>query len=170
MSAPEPPAEAPSTGQAHQPSSPSSSNLVDLDEQTRTRQAAWRLSARNKNNTAAWVMWAAAPFVAGVQIHDFYLGSIARGLIKIALAVIGWFAFMVGYMAWVFTFPSDSTQSLPVPGPLFWGGLVLLTLTFLTLTIWWIYDAFTMTRRLEANNDAIRHEVAAELRLDPWSF
>lgn len=135
------------------------------------RQAAWRFSARNKNNSAAWIMWALAPFVVGVQIHDFYLGSIGRGLIKIGLMVLGWGLFMVGYVSWIVSIPTTGySDEVPPPGPLFLTGIIVSILCFLALLVWWIVDAFRMTRRIEAQNDKTRQQIAGELGIDPWSF
>ena len=38
-------------------------------------QAAWRYSARSKNNTVAWLLWLGGPFLIGLPIHDFYFGG-----------------------------------------------------------------------------------------------
>lgn len=162
----------PTRGPAHAGAPPVPGVQGQMDPEARSRQAAWRFSARMKNNTAAWIMWAAAPFVVGVPIHDFYLGAIARGLIKIALVVIGWGAFMVSYLGFIFTLveAEEQSQSLPTPGPLWWLGFGLALVSALVLVAWWVYDAFKMSSRIDARNDAIRKEVAREFDVDHWSF
>lgn len=152
------------------PAVPTDQGQSDLAN--RSRQAAWRFSARMKNNTAAWIMWAAAPFVVGVPIHDFYLGAIGRGLIKIALVVIGWGSFMAAYFGFIFTMVAagEQSQDLPAPGPLLWVGFGLALVCMLVLFAWWVYDAFKMSTRIDSRNDAIRKDAAQEFNVDPWSF
>ncbi|MDO5618818.1 hypothetical protein [Kocuria sp.] len=153
-------------------SQPGPAGLENADAAARSRQAAWRFSARMKNNTAAWIMWAAAPFVVGVPIHDFYLGSILRGLIKVALVIIAWGAFMASYFGFIFAVvgAGEDAQVIPNPGPMLWVGFGLTLVCWLVLTVWWIYDGFIMTKRIDARNDSIRQETAQELAVDPWSF
>lgn len=131
-------------------------------------QAAWRFSARRKNDTTAWLLWIGGPFLIGLPIHDFYFGAIGKGLAKIGLLIMIFVFFMGGIIAGAATeSTSGSTGAFPV---LFGGGLLLAGLSFLAVVIWWIMDGVTMSRRLETTNDRIRHQIAAEQGVDPWSF
>lgn len=134
-------------------------------------QAAWRYSARRKNDTAAWLLWIGGPFLIGIPVHDFYFGDISRGLAKLGLLVLIFVSFIGGGIASAIfasqTYYSSSSSGLP---GLFMAGMLVAGLCFLALTIWWIYDGVTMSRRLENTNDRIRQEIAAEQGIDPYSF
>ncbi|WP_181954282.1 TM2 domain-containing protein [Kocuria coralli] len=131
-------------------------------------QAAWRYSARRKNDTTAWLLWIGGPFLIGLPVHDFYFGDIGRGLAKLGLIVLGFvgmvISFIVGAMS---TAGTDNAMGMPA-GILI--GMGLLLLCFLILAAWWIYDGVTMTRRIESKNDRIRQQIAAEQGIDAWSF
>lgn len=133
-------------------------------------QAAWRFSARRKNDTTAWLLWIGGPFLVGLPVHDFYFGAIGRGLAKIALLVmifVGFFAGAIGGA--VLTAQSSSASSAAMPVGLL-VGLLVAGACFLAVVIWWIYDGVTMSRRLEQTNDRIRQEIASEQGVDPYSF
>lgn len=135
-------------------------------------QAAWRFSARRKNDTAAWLLWIGGPFLVGLPVHDFYFGDIAKGLAKLGLLVLIFVSFIGGGIASA-VFASQSygsaSSSAGVPGGLL-IGMLLAWVCFLALVIWWIYDGVTMNKRLESTNDRIRQQIAAEHGINPYSF
>lgn len=128
-------------------------------------QAAWRFSARVKNNTVAWLLWIGGPFLIGLPIHDFYFGAIGRGIAKILLIVMIFLSVAVGMLAT----PAFYDGSSPVLMPLF-IGLGVAAVCVLVSIVWWILDGVHMTERLERVNERIRREIAAEQGIDPWSF
>lgn len=106
----------------------------------------------------------------GLPVHDFYFGSIGKGLAKLGLLILVFVSVMGGVIFSAIS-ASQSYSSAPAPFPGgFMAGLVLAGLCFLALTIWWIYDGVTMTKRLETTNERIRQEIAAEQGIDPWDF
>jgi hypothetical protein len=129
-------------------------------------QAAWRYSARSKNNTVAWLLWLGGPFLIGLPIHDFYFGAVGRGLLKLGLIVFAFIALFGGMIGGV----AASGSSESTAGVLIILGVVLCIGSFVAILIWWIVDGVTMTSRLERTNDRIRREIAAQQGVDPWSF
>ena len=129
-------------------------------------QAAWRYSARAKNNTVAWLLWLGGPFLIGLPIHDFYFGAMGRGLLKLGLIVFAFVAFIGGAIG---TGVVSASGTDAAAWPLV-TGTVLAIGSLLAILIWWIVDGVTMTSRLERTNDRIRREIAAQQGVDPWSF
>lgn len=130
-------------------------------------QAAWRYSARAKNNTVAWLLWIGGPFLVGLPIHDFYFGAILRGLLKLGLIVLAFVCMAGGIIATAAT--ADNRADAVAVWPMILG-FILFGACFLAILVWWIVDGVTMTKRLEQTNDRIRREIAAEQGVDPWSF
>lgn len=128
-------------------------------------QAASRYAARAKNDTVAWLLWISGPFLVGLPIHDFYLGAIGRGLVKIGLMVLIVAGFIVGMLISPALYFKDSTNLWPL-----YLGIAVSCAAAMASLIWWIVDGVQMTARLERINDGIRREVAAEQGVDPWSF
>lgn len=131
-----------------------------------TTQAAWRYSARAKNNTVAWLLWIGGPFLVGLPIHDFYFGAILRGLLKIGLLVLAFVALFAGILGTALTTINGSAGS----GWPFGLGIVVCLGSLMAILVWWIIDGVNMTERLERTNDRIRREIAAQQGVDPWSF
>lgn len=129
-------------------------------------QAAWRFSARRKNETAAWLLWIGGPFLVGLPIHDFYFGDIGKGLAKIGLLVVSFVSFFVGMI--ITGIAAESNASAAPVGLVI--GLGLAGLCVLASIAWWIYDGVVMSRRIESKNNQIRQEIASEQGIDPWSF
>ena len=136
-------------------------------------QAGWRYSARSKNQGLAWGLWAGSALIGLIPLHAFYLGRIKQGILRTAL-LIGPFALVfvvyIATFAWAFNVSDDTDTPPPaVFIPIFasWG---LLLLTGLVAFIWWLVDAAKMNQSLEAADEKIRREVAAEHGVDPWAF
>lgn len=135
-------------------------------------QAGWRYSARSKNQGLAWGLWAGSALLGLIPLHIFYLGRIKQGILRTAL-LIGPFAlvFVVYIATFALAMNADLEGQDPVRlmMPIFiaWG---LLILAGLAAFIWWLVDAAKMNQSLEAADEKVRREIAAEHGVDPWSF
>lgn len=143
------------------------------------RQASSRYAARAKRPALAWALWILGPFMLHAPIHDFYLGAIGRGLLKLALSTIAWGSFVVAYVIFSLTYAEGRDTAEPGsvgdpaiagPGPIFWALLILAAVIGLAVVIWWILDGITMSRRLERLDRELREELSREHGIDPWSL
>ncbi|WP_047692253.1 TM2 domain-containing protein [Kocuria sp. ZOR0020] len=154
---PQGPSAGPYAAMPHQPASPQ-------------LQAAWRYSARRKNDTAAWLLWIGGPFLVGLPVHDFYFGDIGKGLAKLGLLVLIFVSFIGGAIASAVSAAQYYSSGPSTAPDGFIIGIILAGLCFLIVAVWWIYDGVTMNKRLETTNDKIRRQIAAEHGVDPYSF
>jgi len=68
-----------------------------------TGSAAEKTSVRNpnvspKSRLAATIM---SGIGGAVGVHDFYLGNIFSGILKIVLFAVGYISFLIGYVQWI---------------------------------------------------------------------
>ncbi|MCT1591409.1 TM2 domain-containing protein [Kocuria palustris] len=143
------------------------------------RQAAVRYEARAKKPIAAWILWILGPFMLHVHVHDFYLGAVGRGLVKLILAGIAWAGAITAYAMLMVTYEegfdtrepgSVGDAAITEPGPVLWAALIVMALTGLVTVIWWIVDGVGMSRRLERLDAQLRQELSRDHGVDPWSF
>lgn len=127
----------------------------------------------------AWILWILGPFMLHAPVHDFYLGAIARGLIKLLLAGVAWAGLITAYAAFMVTYEegfdtaepgSVGDAAIAGPGPVFWAALVVMALAGLATVIWWVADGVSMSRRLERLDAELRQELSRDHGVDPWSF
>lgn len=162
-----PPAHSEPTGASAQPSQP----MPPMDPAV--VQAGWRYSARSKNQGLAWGLWAGSALIGMIPLHAFYLGRIKQGILRTALLIGPLALVFISYFAiFVWAFKASDDADAPPPAvfvPIFasWG---LLLLAGLVAFIWWLVDAAKMNQSLEAADEKVRREIAAEHGVDPWSF
>lgn len=143
------------------------------------RQAAVRYEARAKTPIAAWILWILGPFMLHVPVHDFYLGAVGRGLVKLILAGIAWAGAITACATLMVTYEegfdtgepgSVGDAAITGPGLVFWAALIVMALTGLVTVIWWIVDGVGMSRRLERLDGQLRQELSRDHGVDPWAF
>lgn len=81
------------------------------------------------------VAWLLWVFLGSIGAHNFYLGRVGSGIGYILLLVLGWLTI--------------------------W--LLIGSIFFIALGIWWIVDAITMTSKLEKYNGNIEQSVIQDI-------
>lgn len=112
-------------------------------------RAGWRYSARSKNQGLARGLWAGS----ALPIGPFALAFV----VYIATFALAMNADLEG----------QDPVRLMMPIFIAWA---LLILAGLAAFIWWLVDAAKMNQSLEAADEEIRREAAAEHGVDPWAF
>lgn len=135
-------------------------------------RAGSRYSARARNQGLAWGLWAGSALLGMIPLHVFYLGRIRQGILRTAL-LIGPFALV--FVVYIATFALAMNADLEGQDPVrlmmpIFIAWALLILAGLAAFVWWLVDAATMNQRLEAADEKVRREIAAEHGVDPWSF
>ncbi len=111
------------------------------------------LNRQQKSVGLAYVLWF---FLAGLGVHQFYMGKPLRGVAYVLTAGLGGMLFWLGFIG---AMAGDTDEAVQGGGMVSAVGFMLLAVG----GVFVIYDLFTIPRQIRKREERLRGEILAKM-------